>query len=96
MPMVAAMMRVQLDRWRALAGSPSTALGARFRSGDPWTGEVSDVLEFQAMGRRIDKFGAVDQSGRLSEPSRVPEVDFAAHLVARTPPRRRKRRMMVG
>ena len=44
-----------------------------------------DVLEFQPVGRRIDELRALDQSGRLGQPRRVPErLDLAACLITRT------------
>src|SRR6266508_4666489 len=42
-----------------------------------------DVLEAQAVRRRIDQLRALDESGRLREPGRIPEGAYLAlHLVA--------------
>ena len=43
-----------------------------------------DVVEFEAVRRRVDELGAFNERGRLGEPGRVPErLDLAAHLIAR-------------
>ena len=43
-----------------------------------------DVVEFEAVGRRVDELGAFNERGGLGEPGRVPErLDLATHLIAR-------------
>jgi hypothetical protein len=43
-----------------------------------------DVLEFEPVGRRVDKLRAVNERGGLGEPGRVPErLNLAAHLITR-------------